>query len=59
MYSPAEPQGLVVGNMVHDFVKRVFDGSAKPLLVHLAEKKKISQKELDEISDLLKKRRRK
>ncbi|PYS27772.1 MAG: CopY family transcriptional regulator [Acidobacteria bacterium] len=59
VYSPAEPQGLVVGNMVHDFVKRVFDGSAKPLLVHLAEKKKISQKELDEISDLLKKRRRK
>jgi predicted transcriptional regulator len=45
--------------MVHDFVERVFDGSAKPLLVHLAEKKKISQKELDEISKLLKKQRRK
>ena len=59
VYSPAQPQGQVVGNMVHDFVKRVFDGSAKPLLVHLAERKKISQKELDEISDLLKKRRRK
>ena len=59
VYSPTEPQGQVVESMVHDFVERVFDGSAKPLLVHLAENKKISQKELDEISKLLKKQRRK
>jgi len=59
VYSPTEPQGEVVGNMVQEFVKRVFDGSAKPLLVHLAENKNISQKELDEISELLKKRRKK
>jgi BlaI family transcriptional regulator, penicillinase repressor len=59
VYSPAEPQGQVVESMVHDFVERLFDGSAKPLLVHLAENKKISQKELDEISKLLKKQRRK
>ena len=59
VYSPAEPQGQVVGSMVQEFVKRVFDGSAKPLLVHLARNKKISQKELDEISELLKKQRRK
>jgi predicted transcriptional regulator len=59
VYSPSEPQGEVVGNMVHDFVTRVFDGSAKPLLMHLVEKKKISQQELDEISKLLKKPRRK
>src|SRR6516162_3740347 len=30
VYSPAQPCGEVVGNMVHDFIKRVFDGSAKP-----------------------------
>ena len=59
VYSPTEPQQAVVGNMVQDFVSRVFDGSAKPLLVHLAENRKISQKELDEISDLLRKRRKK
>ena len=58
VYTPTESQGEVVGNMVHEFVKRVFDGSAKPLLVHLAQNKKISQKELDEISELLKKQRR-
>jgi len=59
VYSPTEPQGQVVGSMVQEFVKRVFDGSAKPLLVHLAEKKKISQKELDEVGELLKRQRRK
>jgi len=58
VYSPTEPQGEVVGSMVHDFLKRVFDGSAKPLLVHLLESKDISQKELDEISKLAKKRRK-
>jgi BlaI family transcriptional regulator, penicillinase repressor len=58
VYSPSEPQQKVVGSMVQEFVKRVFDGSAKPLLVHLAENKKISQQELDEISQLLKKRRK-
>src|SRR5262245_21627042 len=59
VYSPTESRGEVVGSMVQDFVKKVFDGSAKPLLVHLAEDKKINQKELDEISELLKKQRRK
>ena len=58
VYSPTEPQGEVVGSMVHDFLRRVFDGSAKPLLVHLLENKKISQEELDEISKLAKKRRK-
>jgi predicted transcriptional regulator len=59
VYSPAQPQREVVGNMVHDFVRRVFNGSAKPLLVHLVENQKISPDELDEISRLLKNKRRK
>jgi BlaI family penicillinase repressor len=59
LYSPTESQSEVVGSMVQEFVKRVFDGSAKPLLVHLAENKEISRKELEEVSELLKKRRRK
>jgi len=59
LYTPAQPRSEVVGKMVHDFVTRVFDGSAKPLLVHLAENRKISPKELDEIRALLKEKRRK
>lgn len=59
VYTPAQPQRKVVGSMVQDFVKRVFNGSAKPLLVHLIEEQKISPEELDEISRLLKDKRRK
>jgi predicted transcriptional regulator len=59
VYSPAQPRGEVVGSMVHEFVKRVFDGSAKPLLVHLVENKEISSAELEEIRKLLKGKRRK
>jgi BlaI family penicillinase repressor len=59
VYTPAQPQQEVLGNMVQDFVKRVFNGSAKPLLVHLIEEDKISTEELDEISKLLRDKRRK
>jgi BlaI family penicillinase repressor len=57
VYRPAQPQSEVVGGMVGDFVKRVFNGSAKPLLVHLVESKRISQAHLDEINELLKAQR--
>ena len=59
VYTPAQPKDEVVGNMVHDFLKRVFNGSAKPLLVHLVEDQKLSTEELDEIRKLLKDKRRK
>ena len=49
VYSPTQAQGTVVKNMVHDFVQRVFNGSAKPLLVHLLEDPKISAEELEEL----------
>jgi BlaI family transcriptional regulator, penicillinase repressor len=57
VYQPAEPQEEVVGSMVKDFIKRVFNGSAKPLLVHLAENRELRQEHLDEISKLLKTKR--
>jgi predicted transcriptional regulator len=59
VYTPAQPQREVVGNMVRDFVKRVFNGSAKPLLVHLVENQKLSKEELDEVHRLLQGKRRK
>ena len=59
VYSPTQPQREVLRTMVHDFVTRVFNGSAKPLLVHLLEDKNISPEELDEITKLLQDRRRK
>src|SRR5271154_767831 len=35
VYRPAQPKNQVIGKMVRDFVNRVFNGSAEPLLVHL------------------------
>ena len=57
VYTPSEPQGKVVGSMVQEFVKRVFNGSAEPLLVHLLENQQIDGGQLDEIRDLLAKRK--
>jgi BlaI family transcriptional regulator, penicillinase repressor len=59
VYSPTQPQREVVGSMVREFVKRVFNGSAKPLLLHLVEDQNITNEEFDEIRKLLKDKRRK
>ena len=56
LYRPAQPQKQVIGAMVKDFLTRVFDGSAKPLLVHLVEEEHLGEDELREIAKL---RRRK
>src|SRR6185437_13564346 len=48
VYRPAQPQGKVVGDMVRDFVNRVFNGAAEPLLVHLVEEHNLSREDLEE-----------
>ena len=58
VYRAAQPKQQVVTHMVSDFVERVFNGSAKPLLLNLVESEKLSAKELDEIAELLKRRRK-
>ena len=56
VYRPAQPKQQVVNHLVSDFVERVFNGSAKPLLLNLIEREKLSDKEIDEIAKLLKAR---
>ena len=58
LYKPAQPKGKVVGRMVEEFLTRVFNGSAKPLLVHLVENQELSREEWDEIARLLKTKER-
>jgi BlaI family penicillinase repressor len=55
VYQPARPRSQVLGVMVRDFVDRVFQGAAKPLLVHLMEDERLSQNDLAEIRRLLEK----
>src|SRR6185369_6068341 len=55
VYRPAQPQRQVIGDMVRDFVNRVFNGSAEPLLVHLVEEHNLSREDLEEIAKLRRK----
>ena len=55
VYRPAQPKGKVIGAMVREFVNRVFNGSAEPLLVHLVNEHELSAADLAEIARLRKK----
>ena len=58
LYRPSHPKSRVLRSLVSDFVTRVFNGSAKPLLVHLIENEKLSEEELEEIAGLMRERRK-
>lgn len=53
LYVPTRPQQAVLKSMVRDFVDRVFDGSARPLLVHLLKDKGLTERERRALQDLL------
>jgi BlaI family penicillinase repressor len=53
VYAPVRPQQAVVRSMVRDFVNRVFDGSARPLLVHLLKEKGLTDQERRQLQRLL------
>jgi len=53
VYRPAEPKNRVIRAMVRDFVNRVFNGSAEPLLVHLIEDRQLSDEEIEELRRLI------
>ena len=45
VYRPARPRQQVIGSMVREFVDRVFDGSSRPMLLHLVKETKLSEKD--------------
>jgi BlaI family transcriptional regulator, penicillinase repressor len=53
VYRPAQPKNRVIRAMVRDFVNRVFNGSAEPLLVHLIEDRHLTADEVEEIRRLI------
>ena len=54
-YTPTRSRQQVVGAMVKDFVNRVFDGAAQPLLLHLATSETLTPKERTELRRLIEK----
>jgi len=57
LYRPAKPKQQVVGAMVREFVDRVFNGSARPLVLHLLEDDHLSESDLKDITRLMGKKR--
>lgn len=53
VYAPTRPRQRVVKGMVREFVTRVFDGSARPLLVHLMEDTSLTERERRALKRLL------
>lgn len=53
IYAPVKPQQAAVRSLVRDFVDRVFDGSARPLLVHLVQEKGLTERERRALKKLL------
>lgn len=49
VYRPERPQHRVVGDMLRDFVDRVFNGSAEPVVQHLVRDGRLSERELQNI----------
>src|SRR5271169_5060286 len=49
VYQATRPQKQVIRGMVREFVDRVFNGSAEPLLLHLVEDDQLSKEDLEEM----------
>ena len=54
VYQPSQPQSQVIRSMVREFVDRVFNGSAEPLVAHLVADRHLTEKDLDEIRKAIK-----
>jgi predicted transcriptional regulator len=49
VYASTRPEKQVIRGMVREFVDRVFNGAAEPLLLHLVEDDQLSKEDLEEI----------
>jgi BlaI family penicillinase repressor len=49
VYRPAQPKSRIIGGMIREFIDRVFDGSAEPLLVHLVKSRHLREKDQQKI----------
>ena len=57
VYKPVEPKQKVIKAMVRDFVDRVFNGSGRPLVLHMLEDDQLTDADLKEITRMTGKKR--
>ena len=53
VYKPTRSESATVRGMVRDFVDRLFDGAAHPLVVHLVKDRRLTKDELAAIARLI------
>jgi BlaI family penicillinase repressor len=57
VYQAIEPQNRALRRIVGDFIDRVFNGSAEPLLAHLVRERQLSQKDLDKVARMIREKK--
>ncbi len=53
VYEGTRPKKQMIREMVSEFVNRVFNGSAQPLVAHLVEERRLSEQELKQIARMI------
>ena len=53
IYSPTHPKNQVIGGMIREFIHRVFNGSAEPLLVHLVKSRRLRERDVQKIMSMV------
>jgi len=53
LYRPTRPKNQVIGGMLREFIDRVFNGAAEPLVVHLVKEKRLKEKDLQKIARMI------
>jgi len=56
VYAPARSRQAVMRATVNEFIERVFGGSANPLMLHLIEDNHLTEKDLDELRRVMRKK---
>ena len=53
VYQAVEPQSNALRRIVGDFLDKVFNGATEPLLAHLVQERRLSQKDLDKVAKMI------
>lgn len=53
VYTATAPESRMLKRIVGDFIDRVFNGSAEPLLVHLVKEQRLTEKDLKKIQKMI------
>ena len=57
VYQAVEPQNRALRKIVKDFLDRVFNGSAEPLLAHLVQERRLSEKDLEAVARMIREKK--